>query len=136
MIRDVAGRRRGVGRPRSATSTRATTCAAPAAPLRLAVDEGALDDDFAVLYGDSYLPIDFAAVWRAFADSGRADALMTVFRNDGPVGREQCAISRATAWSLRQDGADPAAPACTYIDYGLSIIDRERSCSSTSRRTP
>jgi hypothetical protein len=32
---------------------------------RLFIDSGLADDDFAVLYGDSYLPIDYRAVWDA-----------------------------------------------------------------------
>src|SRR5260370_7340463 len=39
-----------------------------------------LDSQFLVLYGDSYLPIDFASVERAFLNSGKP-ALMTVQRN-------------------------------------------------------
>src|SRR5262245_20561674 len=53
-----------------------------AGALRLALDEGALDESFLMTYGDSFLPIDFAAVFRAFEVSGKP-ALMTVFRNDG-----------------------------------------------------
>ena len=37
---------------------------------------------FFVLYGDSYLTCDYAAVERAFMESGKP-ALMTVFRNEG-----------------------------------------------------
>src|SRR4051812_1975290 len=48
-----------------------------AGALRLALDRGALDEGFLVTYGDSFLPIDFAPVWRHFEDSG-APALMTV----------------------------------------------------------
>ncbi len=33
---------------------------------RLFVEEGPADDDFAILYGDSYLPIDYQAVWEAY----------------------------------------------------------------------
>ena len=36
-----------------------------AGALRLAVDRGVMDEGFLVLYGDSYLPIDLAPVWRA-----------------------------------------------------------------------
>src|SRR3954466_14506259 len=52
-----------------------------AGALRLALDEGALDESFLVTYGDSFLPIDFRDVSRAHADAG-TPALMTVFRND------------------------------------------------------
>src|ERR1700691_2574382 len=53
-----------------------------AGALRLALAEGVLDESFFVLYGDSFLPIDFTPVWRAFesgsAPAGRAQALMAV----------------------------------------------------------
>src|SRR5579872_5855079 len=41
-----------------------------------------LGDSFFVLYGDSYLPCDYAAVEQAFLTSGKT-ALMTVFCNEG-----------------------------------------------------
>ena len=37
--------------------------------LRLALDEGVLDETFAVLYGDSYLPTALPPVWRAFSET-------------------------------------------------------------------
>ena len=40
-----------------------------------------LGDDFIVLYGDSYLPVDFMAAQRAYQQRG-LPALMTVFRNE------------------------------------------------------
>jgi len=41
-----------------------------AGALRLALDQGVLDEAFLVTYGDSFLPIDFAAAWEAFRASG------------------------------------------------------------------
>ena len=41
-----------------------------AGALRLALDEGALEESFLVTYGDSFLPIDFEAVFAAFVASG------------------------------------------------------------------
>src|SRR5262249_26976725 len=43
---------------------------------------GQLEDEFLILYGDTFLDIDYAAVIRAFRDSGKP-ALMTVFHNAG-----------------------------------------------------
>ena len=48
--------------------------------VRLFAGSGLADDAFAVLYGDSYLPVPYAPVWRAYAESG-APALMTVLEN-------------------------------------------------------
>src|SRR6267378_5412193 len=50
--------------------------------IRLALDEGALDEAFFVLYGDSYLPVSMSDVERAWRQSGQP-ALMTVLRNEG-----------------------------------------------------
>jgi MurNAc alpha-1-phosphate uridylyltransferase len=51
-----------------------------AGAIRLALP--LLGDAFLVLYGDTYLRIDYRAVERAYRDS-RCPALMTVLRNDG-----------------------------------------------------
>src|SRR5262249_34995542 len=53
-----------------------------AGALRLALDEGALAPAFLVTYGDSFLPVDFAAVFAAFRAAAKP-ALMAVFRNEG-----------------------------------------------------
>ncbi|MGK5086332.1 HAD hydrolase-like protein [Bdellovibrionota bacterium FG-2] len=53
-----------------------------AGALRLALDQGVLDSKFLMTYGDSFLPVDFGAVWNTFLASG-APALMTVFKNEG-----------------------------------------------------
>src|SRR5260370_1414690 len=50
--------------------------------LRLAFDAGLLENRFAVLYGDSYLPIDVTPVWEAATRDSRP-ALMTVYRDPG-----------------------------------------------------
>ncbi|HXW18201.1 MAG TPA: nucleotidyltransferase family protein [Candidatus Acidoferrales bacterium] len=77
-----------------------------------------LGDEFLVLYGDSYLVCDYAAVARGFAGSGKL-GLMTVFRNDGKWdasnvefdGERILAYSK-TAKSTRMN----------YIDYGLGAF--------------
>ena len=50
--------------------------------LRLAGDQGALEPVFFMMYGDSFLPIDFQAIW-AYFYSRIEPALMTVMRNAG-----------------------------------------------------
>jgi NDP-sugar pyrophosphorylase family protein len=78
-----------------------------------------LGQRFLVLYGDSYLPIDYAAPARAFVASGKL-GLMTVFRNQGRW-------DTSNVWF--QDGAIKSyskkerTPEMQYIDYGLGILD-------------
>jgi NDP-sugar pyrophosphorylase family protein len=94
-----------------------------AGALRLALDQGALDESFLVTYGDSFLPIDFAPVWRHFGDDG-SPALMTVFRNAGRWDASNV-IYRAGRVELydKRHRTRPAAD-FDYIDYGLSAMRR------------
>ena len=94
-----------------------------AGALRLAYDEGALDDAFAVVYGDSYLPLDVAAVFAEF-ERARPGVLMTVFRNDGAYDRSNARLEGGRV-VYDKTAVDPAAEGMRYIDYGLSIIDRD-----------
>jgi NDP-sugar pyrophosphorylase family protein len=80
-----------------------------------------LGDRFMVLYGDSYLRIDYEAVDRAHAASGQP-ALMTVLRNEGQWD---------TSNAIYRDGQiityNKAAPTpdMHWIDYGLGVMTRE-----------
>jgi NDP-sugar pyrophosphorylase family protein len=95
-----------------------------AGALRLARDRGVLDDCFFVIYGDSFLPVEFAPVWRVF-QAGSQPALMTVLRNEGRWDRSNV---------IFEPGGEPgsvalydkeAAPGMQYIDYGLSCFHRD-----------
>jgi MurNAc alpha-1-phosphate uridylyltransferase len=92
-----------------------------AGALRLALDQGVLDREFLLLYGDSYLSVDLRRVWRAFGLCGHP-ALMTVFRNDGRFERSNVVYRRGLV--ERYDKATPA-PGMAFIDYGLSVLSRE-----------
>jgi len=76
--------------------------------------------DFFVLYGDSYLPIDYQAVATHFRKS-RKPALMTVFRNDD-------AWDRSNVWfedgTIRRYSKAERLPQMRYIDYGLTVCSR------------
>ena len=77
-----------------------------------------LGEAFFVLYGDSYLACDYAAVERAFFDSGKP-AMMTVFRNDGlwDTSNVEFAGGQLIAYSKRAH-----TPRMHYIDYGLGVF--------------
>lgn len=92
-----------------------------AGAIRLAVDRGLVDDAFFVLYGDSYLPVSFAAVeeaWRA----RDAPALMTVVRNEGRWDRSNCIYADGRV--VLYDKSRPAdrVAEMRWIDYGLSVL--------------
>jgi NDP-sugar pyrophosphorylase family protein len=80
-----------------------------------------LGDAFFVLYGDSYLPIDYSAVEKAFTASGR-DALMTVYRNQGLGDRSNVHLQDGRI--LAYDKAN-RTPQMQHIDYGLGAFKRQ-----------
>jgi NDP-sugar pyrophosphorylase family protein len=80
-----------------------------------------LGDRFLVLYGDSYLRCDYAAIARAFAASGKL-GLMTVYANHGQFDASNVdfAGGRIARYDKTPGPAGLAGPAgMTHIDYGL-----------------
>ena len=80
-----------------------------------------LGEAFFVMYGDSYLPCDYAAIARSFESAGVL-GMMTVFRNEGKwdTSNVEFEAGRILAYSkisrtLRM----------RYIDYGLGIFRAE-----------
>lgn len=94
-----------------------------AGALRLARDAGVLAPEFLLTYGDSYLPVDFGEVARAFQASG-APAMMVVFRNEGRWDRSNAVVAggRVLLYDKRPAAADAAR--MEYIDYGLTALRR------------
>jgi NDP-sugar pyrophosphorylase family protein len=80
---------------------------------------------FFVLYGDSYLPIDYRKVASAFASSHQA-GLMTVFRNEGrwDTSNVQFEGGRILSYDKKQ-----RTPAMHHIDYGLGLFRSEALAS-------
>lgn len=94
-----------------------------AGALRLAYDQSALERDFLVLYGDSWLQVDPAWVLRA-ARKCREPALMTVFRNDGRWDDSNVVLEGARVARYEKGLAAPP-PQMRWIDYGLLAFRRE-----------
>ena len=90
-----------------------------------------LGDAFYVLYGDSYLPIDYAAVGKFFLDS-RKLGLMTVFENRGRFDRSNVQFERGAI--VAYDKRTPS-PAMHHIDYGLGLF-RSSAFELFPRNTP
>ena len=77
-----------------------------------------LGDQFFVLYGDSFLPVDFGAVEQAYLESG-LDALMTVLKNGDLWDKSNVLFSdgRLVEYNKRAP-----RPEMAYIDYGLGVL--------------
>ncbi len=80
-----------------------------------------LGPEFFVIYGDSYLPCDYAAAGSAFESSG-AQGLMTVFRNQGKwdTSNVEFENGKILAYSKRD-----RTSRMNYIDYGLGVFRAE-----------
>jgi len=80
-----------------------------------------LGREFSVIYGDSYLPCDYAAAERAFTESGKL-GLMSVYRNEGQWDTSNVEFDGANV--VRYDKSN-RTPAMRYIDYGLGVFQSE-----------
>jgi NDP-sugar pyrophosphorylase family protein len=82
---------------------------------------GLLPEAFFVLYGDSYLPVDYRAVAGSFRGAGQP-ALMTVFANAD-------AWDTSNVWfengAIRLYSKRERLPEMCYIDYGLMVCTRQ-----------
>jgi NDP-sugar pyrophosphorylase family protein len=77
-----------------------------------------LGDAFYVLYGDSYLPIDYRAVGDAFLRSGKL-GLMTVFEN---YERYDASNVQFADGEIKVYDKKNRTPAMHHIDYGLGVF--------------
>ena len=80
---------------------------------------------FFVLYGDSYLPIDYRKAALAFATGDKA-GLMTVYRNEG---RWDTSNVRFEAGHILRYDKKQRTPEMHHIDYGLGILRAESLAS-------
>lgn len=82
---------------------------------------GLLDDTFFVLYGDSYLDIDYQAVGNYFHGHS-AQGLMTVYHNAGKWDKSNVVFAGGLV--AKYDKYSPTLD-MEYIDYGLGILRKE-----------
>ncbi|HEY6393247.1 MAG TPA: sugar phosphate nucleotidyltransferase [Bryobacteraceae bacterium] len=88
--------------------------------IRLALEQGVLEECFLVIYGDSFLPVEFAPIWQAFQSSNKP-ALMTVLHNEGRWDRSNAIYENGRVVLYDKT----ANAAMRYIDYGLSAFRRD-----------
>jgi N-acetyl-alpha-D-muramate 1-phosphate uridylyltransferase len=77
-----------------------------------------LGESFFVMYGDSYLPCDYAAIERNFKSAG-ALGMMTVFRNEGKWDSSNVEFE---AGNILAYSKTHRTPRMRYIDYGLGVF--------------
>jgi len=88
-----------------------------------------LQSDFAVTYGDSYLPTNFYAAKEAFLNTEKS-GLITVYKNSNSLVKSNMAKLKSGrfTYSKHSDCDD-----CDFVDYGMIFWRREKfmSCSLT-----
>ena len=77
-----------------------------------------LGDEFFVLYGDSYLPVEYAPIAEFFQRSGKLGC-MTVYRNEGHYDTSNV-VFRDGEIAVYDKKNRP--PEMRHIDYGLSLF--------------
>ena len=94
-----------------------------AGALRLALDSDVLEDDFLVLYGDSWLQVDPSAVLRSLRGCAEP-ALMTVHRNEGRWDTSNVIFDGHRVVRYAK-GLTERPPEMCWIDYGLTALRRQ-----------
>ena len=77
-----------------------------------------LDENFFILYGDSFLPIDFSLIEKAYFQE-KKPALMTVLKNFGQWDKSNAYFkNKCVSYNKQNPKKD-----MDYIDYGLSVVN-------------
>jgi NDP-sugar pyrophosphorylase family protein len=77
-----------------------------------------LTQNFFILYGDTFLPINFKEVERAFNDSNKS-ALMTVIKNNNKWDKSNVIFKNN---KLSEYNKISSSNEMNFIDYGLSVV--------------
>ena len=79
-----------------------------------------LGGEFFVLYGDSYLPVDYVPIAEFFQRSGKPGC-MTVYRNEGKYDTSNVVFAGG---EIKVYDKKAKLPEMRHIDYGLSLFKR------------
>ena len=80
-----------------------------------------LENKFMVLYGDSYLDLNYEQTESVFLSCDKP-AMMTVYKNDGNYDKSNIKFTKNRIEKYEKSSSDPNL---TYIDYGLSFFTKE-----------
>lgn len=80
-----------------------------------------LDDIFFVMYGDSYLPVNYRLTLKSFKKFGKS-GLMTVYRNNNEFDRSNVAIKDNAVTMYNKSKKNRSLK---YIDYGLLVLKKK-----------
>jgi NDP-sugar pyrophosphorylase family protein len=80
-----------------------------------------LGENFFIIYGDSYLPIDFRSVEQSYLSSKKL-GLMTILKNENQWDRSNVIYQNG---SLIEYNKEEIKPNMNFIDYGLGILNAD-----------
>jgi MurNAc alpha-1-phosphate uridylyltransferase len=80
-----------------------------------------LGNNFFIYYGDSYLPIDFKSIEKAYISSNKL-GLMTVLKNENKWDKSNVIYQND---ALIEYNKEEIKPNMNYIDYGLGILNSD-----------
>lgn len=83
--------------------------------------EGLLDDAFMMMWGDSYLLLDYADIWRTFQNQD-LPAMMVVYRNQNKRVPSNVVVVQGKVTVYDKWSQDPAKE---FIDEGLTCLRKE-----------
>lgn len=86
-----------------------------------------LGKSFGVIYGDSYLPIDYSAIEKAFLNA-KGKAMMAVYQNHNELDASNVEYANGSLINYQKGTNDPKMH---HIDYGLTYF-REEAFSKIS----
>ena len=78
-----------------------------------------LKSDFFILYGDSFLPVNFRLIEQFYLDS-KKQGLMTVYKNDNQWDKSNVIFHEGNLLEYNKKKFDSKM---SYIDYGLAILN-------------
>lgn len=90
--------------------------------IRLIAEKGLLPEKFFLLYGDSYLPVEYQKIWSAF-DQMKAPALLTVFKNSDNWDASNVIFKNGKLELYDKFAQDKKE--MDYIDFGLAIFTKK-----------
>jgi N-acetyl-alpha-D-muramate 1-phosphate uridylyltransferase len=80
-----------------------------------------LGKQFLVMYGDSYMPVDYRAILQAFVLS-KKPGLMTILKNEGRWDASNVWFENG---ELRRYDKKVRTPEMHYIDYGIAVLNAQ-----------
>ena len=89
-----------------------------------------LDDNFFVMYGDSFLPVNFREIYQNYINENK-NVMMTILKNNNQWDRSNVIFENN---EITLYDKNILSPIFFYIDYGLSLFSKGTFINMTNRK--